>query len=63
MTGLTETLQPSRRRIERGPIDLSKKKLTPRGKLQSMIKRCRVQKYERDLKRWEFMEEEQDREQ
>ena len=38
--------------------------MTLRGKLQISDDLCvnRVQKYERDLKRWEFMEEEQDRE-
>ena len=37
--------------------------LTPEGKFYfDPLTQCfRVQKYERDLKRWEYMEEEQDR--
>jgi hypothetical protein len=38
--------------------------MTIRGKIsERVIIVCRIEKYERDLKRWEFMDEESQREQ
>jgi len=70
MIGLTVTSPPSRRPIGKKPIGQSKKLSILGGKFDSLLiylislflTLFRIQKYERDLKRWEYMEEEQDRE-
>jgi hypothetical protein len=59
-TGLIETSQPLRRKTGRKLTGGNKKSSTPGGKFFAFLI-FRVQKYERDLKRWEYMEEEQDR--
>jgi len=61
---LIETLQRSKNTEENKSREESKKSLILEGKWETLINFTiffRVQKYERDLKRWEFMEDEQTR--